>query len=292
MMQFRGSMVALVTPFDNGRVDLPTVEGLIDFQLSAGTDGLVLCGTTGESPTLTDEEQSTIVELAIRKAKGKCPIVVGTGTNSTAKTLKLSHKAQHLGADGLMLVTPYYNKPTQAGLYEHFGQVAGAIHLPIILYNIPGRTALAIAEETICKLFDEFDNIIAVKHATGSVEGAASLRAACAIDILSGDDPITLPLMAVGAVGVISVVANILPAKVKTLTDAYLAGDHNAAKTAHAELYPLAKALLSLETNPIPIKTAMAMRGMIREEFRLPMCKMQPANRDKLHQILAAYGLL
>lgn len=292
MMRFRGSMVALVTPFADGEVDFGALERLIDFQLTEGTDGLVLCGTTGETPTLSEDEQTAIVKAALRRAKGKCPIVVGTGTNCTAATLKLSRRAQDLGADGLMLVSPYYNKPTQAGLYAHFGEVAGAVDLPIMLYNIPGRTAVAIAEETICRLFAEFENITAVKHATGSVDQAASLRARCGIDILSGDDPLTLPLMAVGAVGVVSVLANLLPAKVKALTDACLGGRFELAKAAHDELYPLAKALLSLETNPIPIKTAMAMRGMIKEEFRLPMCKMQPGNKDKLHQALVACGVL
>ncbi len=291
-MHFKGSMVALVTPFSEGRLDIPALERLIDFQLSEGTDGLVLCGTTGESPTLTDEEQAEIVETAARQAKNKCPIIVGSGTNSTVKTLKLSQRAQDLGADALMLVTPYYNKPTQKGLYEHFGKVAREVALPIILYNIPGRTGVAIAEETICRLFDDFDNIVAVKHATGSVEEAASLHAACAIDIISGDDPLTLPLMSVGALGVISVVANLLPAKVKALTDAWLAGRYEQAGTIHDELFPLAKALLSLETNPIPIKTALALNGMIREEFRLPMCEMAPANRDELRQLLSRSGLL
>ena len=291
-MHFKGSMVALVTPFSEGRLDLPALERLIDFQLSEGTDGLVLCGTTGESPTLTDEEQAEIVQTAVRKAKNKCPIIVGAGTNSTAKTLKLSQRARDLGADALMLVTPYYNKPTQAGLYQHFGKVARAVALPIILYNIPSRASVAIAEETICRLFNDFDNIVAVKHATGSVEGAASLHAACAIDIISGDDPLTLPLMSVGALGVISVVANLLPAKVKALTDAWLAGRYEQARAIHDELFPLAKALLSLETNPIPIKTAMALNDMIREEFRLPMCEMAPANKNELRQLLSRSGLL
>ena len=285
-------MVALVTPFDSGRVDLAAMERLIDFQLTEGTDGLVLCGTTGESPTLTTEEMRSIVEAAVRKAEGKRPIVVGTGTHSTAKTLELSQRARDWGADGLMLVSPYYNKPTQAGLYEHFGRVADAVDLAIMLYNIPGRTCVTIAEHTICRLFEEFDNICAVKHATGAVDDAVSLGEACDIEILSGDDPMTLPLMVVGAVGVVSVVANILPAKVKALTDACLAGRFEDAQAVHRELYALAKALLSLETNPIPIKTAMALRGMIHEEFRLPMCGMQPQNKDKLHRILTQCGVL
>lgn len=291
-MHFKGSLTALVTPFQDGGVDYPALERLVELQLSEGTDGLVLCGTTAESPTLLEDERNAIIKRVVRQAKNKCPIIVGTGTNATAETLAFSRQARELGADGLMLVTPYYNKPTQTGLYQHFGSIADAVALPIILYNIPGRTCVAIEQETICKLFKDFDNIVAVKHATGSVEGAASLRRACEIDILSGDDPLTLPLMEVGAVGVISVAANIVPARVKTLTDAYLDGHKEAARTAHEQLLPLAKALLSLETNPLPIKTALAMLGLINEEFRLPMCPMQPPNKDKLHQVLVAAGLL
>lgn len=291
-MHFKGSLTALVTPFKDGGVDYPALERLVELQLSGGTDGLVLCGTTAESPTLQEVERNAIIKLVVRQAKNKCPVIVGTGTNATAETLTFSRQARELGADGLMLVTPYYNKPTQTGLYQHFGSIADAVALPIILYNIPGRTCVAIEQETICKLFKDFDNIVALKHATGSVEGAASLRSACDVAILSGDDPLTLPLMEVGAVGVISVAANIVPAKVKTLTDAHLDGKKEAAQAAHDQLLPLAKALLSLETNPLPIKTALAMLGLINEEFRLPMCPMQPANKDKLHQVLVAAGLL
>ncbi len=291
-MRLKGSLIALVTPFDNGRVDYQALERLVEFQLAEGVDGLVLCGTTAESPTLLEDERDAIIERIVRQAKNKCPIIVGTGTNATAETLAFSRRAGDLGADGLMLVTPYYNKPTQTGLYRHFGSIAEAVALPIILYNIPGRTAVAIEQETICKLFADFDNIVAVKHATGSVEEAANLRKACDIAILSGDDPLTLPLMEVGAVGVISVAANIVPSRVKALTDASLDGNKEAARQAHDQLLPLAEALLSLETNPLPIKTALAMLGLIKEEFRLPMCPMQPANKDKLHRVLVASGLL
>lgn len=291
-MRLKGSLTALVTPFQEGSVDYPALERLVELQLAEGTEGLVLCGTTAESPTLLEDERNAIIEQVVRQAKNKCPIIVGTGTNATAETLALSRRACELGADGLMLVTPYYNKPTQTGLHRHFGSIADAVELPIILYNVPGRTSAAIEQETVCKLFKDFDNIVAIKHATGSVEEAASLHRACEIDILSGDDPLTLPLMEVGAVGVISVAANIVPARVKTLTDAQLNGDKEAARAAHDQLLPLAKALISLETNPLPIKTALAMLGLIKEEFRLPMCPMQPANKDKLHRVLVAAGLL
>lgn len=291
-MKFRGCMVALVTPFREGQLDRPALERLIDLQLSEGTDGLVLCGTTGESPTLTEDEHRLIVQTGVKRASGKCPVVVGAGTNSTARTLQLSQEALDLGADGLMLVTPYYNKPTQFGLYEHFAYVAGRVKLPIMLYNIPGRCGVEIAQDTICRLFKDFESVTAVKHATGSVESAAALHAVCGIDILSGDDPITLPLLSVGAVGVVSVLANLLPARVKAMTDAFLAGDFQSALAVHAELFGLSKTLLALETNPLPIKTALAMKGLIAEEFRLPMCKMQPDNRQKLSDLLTRAGLL
>ncbi len=292
MITFKGTMVALVTPFRNGNVDMPALEALVEMQLSEGTDGLVLCGTTAESPTLSEAEQDRIVQMVVKRAAGACPIVVGTGSNATHKTVERSGRARDLGADGLMVVTPYYNKPSQAGLYEHFGRVASAVDLPLILYNIPGRCGIEIAEATLCRLFQDFDNITTVKHATGSVEGACSLRLACPITILSGDDPITLPLMSVGAVGVISVLANLLPARLKAMTDAHLAGDSGRARAVHEELYPLAKGLLSLESNPLPIKTALAMKGLIAEEFRLPMCPMQEANRQALRQLLVRAELL
>lgn len=285
-------MTALVTPFKNGELDLRALEKLIDLHLTEGTDGLVLLGTTAESPTLTEAEQDTIVEIAVRRAKGRCPLVAGAGSNCTAKTVQRAVRARELGADALMLVAPYYNKPTQQGLFEHFGRVAERVNLPIMLYNIPGRCAVEIHEDTIGRLCESFDHITAVKHATGSVDGASSLRARCAVDIMSGDDPLTLPLMAVGAVGVVSVLSNLLPRKVRALTEAALSGDFSGALAVHHELYPLAKALLSLEVNPLPIKTAMAMKGLIQEEFRLPMCPMHPDNRERLRLLLKGAELL
>ncbi|MCG3138144.1 MAG: 4-hydroxy-tetrahydrodipicolinate synthase [Phycisphaerae bacterium] len=291
MSHWKGTLVALVTPFRQGAIDWTALDRLVDLQLEEGTDGLVLCGTTAESPTLTDDEQPQLIERVVRRVNHRCPIIVGSGSNSTNKSLKLSEQARDLGADGLMLVSPYYNKPTQQGLYEHFGYVASRVKLPIILYNIPGRCGVAIAPETIARLHHDFSNITTLKHATGGVEDAATLHSTCPINILSGDDPITLPLMAVGATGVISVMANLVPGRVRALTSAFLAGQFNEARRHHEELLPLARALF-LETNPLPIKTALALRGLIAEEFRLPMCPMQPHLREKLVQVLREYQLV
>lgn len=289
--QLRGSMVALITPFRDGRVDHAALERLVAFQLAEGTDGLVLCGTTAESPTLTMDEQSAIVKRTVAQVKGRCPIIVGTGLNCTYKTLKMSELACSLGADALMLVSPYYNKPTQRGLQAHFSAVAERIDVPIILYNIPGRCGVEIDQATISELYNAHDNIVAVKHATGSVEGARALRQACPIDILSGDDPLTCDLMDAGAVGVISVMANLAPAAIKQITDSMLSGDVATARAVHERWLPLAKLLLELESNPMPIKTALALRGLVAEEFRLPMCPMSSENRAILSTALERYQL-
>jgi len=292
MTMFQGSMVALVTPFRDGRVDFKTLDSLVEFHLEAGTDVLVPCGTTGESPTLSHEEHDKVIEAVVKRAAGKIPVVAGTGSNSTAEALRLTKHARDVGADGVLLVAPYYNKPTQEGLYRHFAELASQVDLPQILYNIPGRCGVEIAVATIARLRAEFKNIVAVKHATGSIDGASELASACDIQIISGDDSMTWPLMAIGGVGVISVLANLVPKDVKALTNAALAGDIATARQWHRKTFGLAKSLLSLETNPIPIKTAMAMKGMLAEEFRLPLCPMQPANRQKLKAALDAYGIL
>lgn len=289
---FSGTMVALVTPFRNGRVDFEALDELVDFHLEHGTNGLVPCGTTGESPTLSHDEHDKVIEAVVKRAKGRVPVVAGTGSNSTAEALRLTRHAKDVGADGALMVSPYYNKPTQEGLYRHFGQVAEAVDMPIVLYNIPGRCGVEISCDTIVRLREDYANIVAVKHATGSMDGASELVARSDIVILSGDDSMTLPLMSIGGKGVISVIANLLPAETKILTDAALKKDFVAAAAQHKKLFMLAKAMLSLETNPIPIKTAMAMKGMIAEEFRLPICPMQPANRKKLEAILKEAKLL
>lgn len=291
MRRFNGTITALVTPFADGKVDFAALERLVERQIAAGVDGLVPCGTTGESPTLSPDEHDEVVRCVVRTAARRVPVIAGAGSNSTAEALRLSRQAAEAGADGLLLVNPYYNKPTQAGLLAHFAAIARATPLPIMLYNIPGRTGVELSIATICRLFGEHDNIVGVKHATGRVDDAAELVQACGIDVLSGDDPLTWPLMALGAVGVVSVLSNLLPGAVQALTRAALAGRLEEARAAHRRLFPLARALLSLETNPIPIKTALALRGLCREEFRLPLCAMSTENRARLETLLAEQPL-
>lgn len=286
MMEFRGTWTALVTPFREGKLDFEALDALVERQLAAGVDGLVPCGTTGESPTLTDDEQVEVISRVVRAARGRAGVLAGAGSNNTHHAIELSRRAERAGADGLLHVNPYYNRPTQRGLFEHFAAVARATRLPIMLYNIPGRAGVTLETATVVKLHAEFENIVAIKHATGRVDDAAELMHACPIALLSGDDPITLPLMSIGATGVVSVLSNLAPRMVKRLTDAGLAADLAAARSAHDALLPLARGLLSLETNPIPIKTALAIRGLCREEFRLPMCPMNPDNRARLHELL------
>jgi len=290
---FSGSMVALVTPFRDGQIDWAALERLIDMHLEAGTDVLVPCGTTGESPTLSHDEHDQVIEAVVKRAADKVPVLAGTGSNSTAEAVRLTRHAKEVGAAGSLQVTPYYNKPTQEGLYRHFATIAEAVgDFPLVLYNIPGRCGVEIAVETIVRLHKDYPSIVGVKHATGSIDGASALAAACDIEIYSGDDTMTWPLMAIGGKGVISVIANIMPKQVKALTDAALAGDFQKARRLHLDLFKPAKTMLTLETNPIPIKTAMALKGMIAEEFRSPMCPMAPANKEKLRAIMAECGLL
>jgi 4-hydroxy-tetrahydrodipicolinate synthase len=289
---FAGTMVALVTPFRNGQVDFKALDKLVDFQLSEGTDGLVPCGTTGESPTLSHEEHDKVIEAVVKRAQGRVPVIAGTGSNSTAEALRLTSHARDAGADAALIVTPYYNKPTQEGLYRHFSEIADKVDIPIVLYNIPPRCVVEITVDTLVRLRENHSSIVAVKHATGTTDDASELMGRCDMTVISGDDALTLPLMSIGGKGVISVIANLLPKQAKALTDAALAGEFTAAAEHHRRLFTLAKSMLSLETNPVPIKTAMAMKGMIAEEFRLPMCPMQPENRKKLQAILKKANLL
>jgi 4-hydroxy-tetrahydrodipicolinate synthase len=291
-MRFRGTMVALVTPFRGGHVDWAALDRLVDFHLQAGTDALVPCGTTGESPTLSHDEHDDVIEAVVKRAAGKVPVIAGTGSNSTEEALRLTLHAAHAGADAALMVSPYYNKPTQEGLYRHFARIAEEVEIPIILYNMPGRCGVEIFPATIARLRKGFGHIVAVKHATGRMDDASELTTLCDIDIISGDDSMTLPLMSIGGVGVISVIANIVPQETKALTEAALAGDFAVAAQHHRKLFTLGKNMLSLETNPIPIKTAMAMKDMIAEEFRLPLCPMTPSNRSKLEATLKECGIL
>lgn len=291
-LRFKGSMVALVTPFRGNEVDYSALGKLVQMQIDAGTDVLVPCGTTGESPTLSHEEHDKVIEEVVRLSDGQVPVMAGTGSNSTAEAVRLTQHAREVGAAGALLVAPYYNKPTPEGMYRHFAAIAETSDFPLVLYNIPGRCGVEVPVATIVRLHHDYPHIVAVKHATGSMDGASELSTSCDIDIIAGDDSMTLPLMAVGGCGVISVLANIIPKDIKALTAAASAGDWAAARKWHRKTFVLAKGMLSIETNPIPIKTAMAMRGTMEETFRLPLCPMTANHRQALERQLRDYGLL
>ncbi len=290
---FSGSFVAMVTPFKNGKVDEAKVRELVELHVASGTDGLIPCGTTGESPTLSHDEHRRLVELVVEAARDRIPVIAGTGSNATSEAVDLTRHAERAGANGALVVSPYYNKPTQEGLYRHFRAVADAVQIPIIVYNIASRTAVNIETPTMARLARDCRNIVGVKEASGSLDQMAQVIAACGPDftVLSGDDNITIPLMAIGGHGVISVIANIVPRETADMVHAALDGDWKRARELHYKLLPLARAAF-LETNPIPIKEAMAMAGMLTAEFRLPMCPMGEANRETLRGILKPYALV
>ncbi|HEX5815949.1 MAG TPA: 4-hydroxy-tetrahydrodipicolinate synthase [Methylomirabilota bacterium] len=290
---FTGSFVALVTPFRNGKVDEAKLRELVEMHAANGTDGLVPCGTTGESPTLSHDEHKRVVEIVVEAARKRMKILAGTGSNSTSEAIELTRHAEKAGADGALVVNPYYNKPTQEGLYRHFRAVAESVALPIVVYNIQSRTAVNIETATMSRLVKDVTNIKGVKEASGSLDQMSQVIAACGpgFSVLSGDDNLTLPLMAVGGHGVISVIANILPRETADMVHAALENDIKRARELHYRLFPMARAAF-LETNPIPIKEAMAMAGMLEPEFRLPMCRMSEANREVLRGIIRQYGLV
>ena len=279
---FKGSMAALATPFKKNKLDEKALEELVEFQIQNGTSALVPCGTTGESPTLSFDEHKRVVEIVVHIASKRIPVIAGTGSNSTAEAIELTRHAEKVGADGALLVAPYYNRPTQAGLYQHFMAIAELVDIPLVLYNIPGRTGVNILPETLAKL-SKAKNIVAVKEATGNLDQMIQITSLCEMEIISGDDALTLPVLAIGGVGVISVLANIMPRKVQDMIDAWNRGQLNLARSIHLELYPLTKALF-LESNPTPVKAAMAMMGMIQEELRLPLIKMSDENRRILQK--------
>ncbi len=288
---FKGTLVALVTPFTDGKVDYAAIRRLVDWHLEQGTDGLVPVGTTGESPTVDVEEHTKIIETVVRQADGRVPVIAGTGGNATAEAIELTQFARDAGADASLQVCPYYNKPTQDGLHAHFEAIARACDLPMVLYNIPGRTGISMTPETAARLA-ELEQVVAIKEATGSMDQTSEILARCEVTVLSGDDSLTLPLMAIGAKGVISVVANLVPQDMKRLTDAMLAGDVETARQAHRRLFPLCRAMF-VETNPIPIKTAMAWAGLLESgEKRLPMTDLSPAAAEALRETMIDYGLL
>jgi len=288
---FAGLTVAMITPFRNGQVDFDGLRKLVDWHIAEGTDCLAPCGTTGESPTLDHEEHERVVAAVCEQARGRIKVMAGTGSNSTREAIRLTKAAKKAGADGALMVGPYYNKPTQDGYYQHFAAIAEAVELPIVLYNIPGRTGSNMTPETIAKLA-KLPSIVAVKEATGSMDQASSIAALCDITLLSGDDSLTLPLMSIGGRGVVSVVGNIVPRDMKAMLDAWEAGNLPEAIKWHYKLFSLCRDMLGIATNPIPIKTAMKMLGRDTGELRLPMCAMDAALDAKLRGTLAGYGLL
>ncbi len=289
---FAGSIVAIVTPFRNGRVDERALGDLIEFQIANGTDGIVPCGTSGESATLSHEDHNRVIAFTVETVRKRVPVIAGTGSNSTDEAIMLTRHAKQAGADGALLITPYYNKPTQEGLFRHYKAVAEAVDLPVVLYNIPGRTAVNLLPATVARLA-AVRNIVAIKEGSASLQQVSEIIKACGdrIAVLSGDDPLTLPMMVVGAKGVITVTANIVPADMAAMVDAFMAGNLAEAQRLHYKLYPLFNALF-LETNPIPVKEALAMMGKIDGELRLPLCPLSPDSSEKLTRALKDYGLI
>jgi 4-hydroxy-tetrahydrodipicolinate synthase len=290
---FTGTYTAIVTPFKDGQLDEAALARLVKLQIKGGVEGLVPVGTTGESPTVDFDEHLRIIELVVRLAAGRVKVLAGTGANSTSEAIGLTIAAEKAGADGSLQVAPYYNKPTQEGLYQHFKAIAQNTKLPIVLYSIPGRCGIEIAVPTVKRLAADCKNIIGIKEAGGSPDRVSQLRAALGakFEILSGDDSLTLPFMAVGAQGVISVASNVAPREVATMVRAFAAGDGKKALQLHQKLYPLFKDLF-IETNPVPVKAALAMLGLIDEEYRLPLVQMSAGNRVALKAAMKASGIL
>ncbi len=289
---FKGSMVAIVTPFKNGKVDEKALGDLIEFHIKSGTDVIVPCGTTGESATLSHDEHHRVVEVTVKTVNKRVPVVAGSGSNSTEETLSLTQFAKKAGADGVLMITPYYNKPTQEGLYRHFKKVCESVDIPVVMYNVPGRTGVNMLPATVARL-REVKNIVGIKEATGDMKQVSELIRLCGrdFDVISGDDFTTLPLLHLGGVGAISVTANIAPADAAAMFDAFFAGKYQEALQYHYKLEPLHGPMF-IETNPIPVKTALALMGKIGEEFRLPLCPMADANKEKLKKALKDYGLI
>jgi 4-hydroxy-tetrahydrodipicolinate synthase len=288
---FAGLTVALITPFRQGEVDFDALKRLVDWHIEQGTDCLAPVGTTGESPTLDHEEHERVIATVTERAAGRIKVMPGTGSNSTREAVRLTRFAKRAGATGALMVGPYYNKPTQEGYFRHFAKVAEAVDLPIVLYNIPGRTGSNITPETMARLA-QFPNIVAVKEATGQMDQASQIAALCDLTILSGDDSLTLPLLSIGGRGVVSVVGNIVPRDMKALVSTFDQGRFGEALEWHRRLFPLCRDMLGVATNPIPIKTAMRLLSRDSGEFRLPLCEMDAASEARVRQTLVNYGLL
>jgi 4-hydroxy-tetrahydrodipicolinate synthase len=290
---FTGTYTAIVTPFKNGQLDVPALERLIKLQIKGGVDGIVPVGTTGESPTVDYEEHIEVIKLSVKFAAGKIKVLAGTGGNATSEAIYLTKAAEQVGADGSLQVAPYYNKPSQQGLFQHFHAIARATRLPIVLYSIPGRCGVEIGVETVNHLVHDSVNIVGIKEAGGSCDRVSQLRAALGakFTIMSGDDSLTLPFMSVGAQGVISVASNVIPREVVHMVKVFAKGNLGAALKLHQKFYPLFKDLF-IETNPVPVKAALAMLGVVEEEYRLPLVAMSAANREKLRKTMKACGVL
>ncbi len=289
---FKGVFVAIVTPFKNGKIDEEALRGLIDFQIAGGVDGIVPCGTTGESATLNHEEHDQVIRIAVDACKGKASVLAGTGSNSTQEAIQLSRNAKNAGADGLLQITPYYNKPNQEGLYHHFSSIADAVDLPIVLYNVPSRTSVNMVPETVVRLA-KIEKIVGIKEASGSLQAISKIIDNCGKDftVLSGDDPMLWPILAIGGKGVISVTANILPAKVAALCKAAAIGDIAEARSLHYELMDINDSLF-IDTNPIPVKAALHLMGKIENELRGPVLELSKDTLERLKKAMACHGLL
>ncbi len=289
---FKGSVVAIVTPFKKGKVDEKALGDLIEWHISQGTNGIVPCGTTGEASTLDYKEHYRVIEFTVKTVQKRVPVIAGTGANATDETVMITKQAKKYGADAALLVSPYYNKPTQEGLYRHYKAVAEAVDIPIVLYNVPGRTAVNILPSTVARLA-EIANIVAIKEASGDMKQVSEIIRLCGdkITVISGDDFTTLPLLALGGKGVISVSANVAPKDMSMMCSLWMKGQHDRARAIHYKLEPL-NAAMFIETNPIPVKTALAMMGKIQEELRLPLCEMSSANKDKLRKVLVDLKLI
>ncbi len=289
---FEGIYVAIPTPFKNGKVDEEALRGHIEFLIENGVDGIVPCGTTGESATLSYEEHEEVIAITIDQCKGRVKVIAGTGSNSTEEAIRLTKFAEEVKADGALLITPYYNKPNQEGLYLHFKAVAEAVSIPIVLYNVPGRTGVNMLPETVARL-SEIENIVAIKEATGNTNVTTEIVNLCGdrITVLSGDDLTFFPLLSVGAKGVISVTANVVPDKMVEMYKKFVEGDIKGAMELHHWLYPLSKVLF-IDTNPIPVKTALSFMGKMEKEFRLPLCPTTPEKEEKIKEVLTKLGVL
>lgn len=288
---FAGCTVALVTPFRNGEVDYPALLELVDWHIAQGTPVISPVGTTGESPTLNHEEHERVIEAVVERASGRAKVLPGTGSNATSEAVRLTRFAAKAGADGALLVAPYYNRPMQEGLYAHFARIAESVDLPLVLYNVPGRTGRNVEPETIERL-SRLGPIVAVKEASGSLDQVSEILARTDLTVLSGDDSLTLPMLAVGAEGVISVVANLIPRDMASLLTAFQRGDLLEARRLHLKLFPLCRDLLAIAANPIPVKTALQLLGRSNGEFRLPLCPLEERSRDAVRRALVRYGLM